>query len=69
MVSDKGSQLTSANNYVTWTKEEDPSNWDWDPVVNVGFRKGTEWRFSPAGCQYRNGLAGSSVKAFKATLS
>ena len=69
MVSDKGAQLTSANNYVTWTNEEDPSNLDWDTMVNNETRKGIEWRFIAAGCQYQNGLAESRVKAFKLTLS
>jgi hypothetical protein len=68
VVSDRGSQLTSANNYVTWTKNEDPSNWDWDSVVTNGSRRGTEWRFVPAGCQYRNGLAESRVKALKSNF-
>merc|ERR1712105_7251 len=31
--------------------------------------QGTEWQFVPAGCQYRNGLAESKVKALKSTLN
>ena len=69
VVSDRGSQLTSATNYVTWAKKEDPSKWDWDSVSSKGSTQGTEWRFVPAGCQYRNGLAESKVKALKSTLN
>ena len=55
--SDRGSQLTSAGNYVTWSAREDPSTWGWDEISAQAARQGTSWRFVPAGCQFRNGLA------------
>ena len=66
--SDKGSQLTSAGNYITWTAREDPSNWGWDAISAQAARQGTTWKFVPAGCQFRNGLAEARVKAMKQTL-
>ena len=69
VVSDRGSQLTSANNYVTWEGKEDPSKWGWNEISEKAARGGTEWEFVPAGCQWRNGLAESRVKAMKSTLS
>ena len=68
VVSDKGSQLTSASQLVTWTERESPANWEWESIGEQGARQGTTWEFVPAGCQYRNGLAESRVKAVKTTL-
>ena len=67
VVSDKGSQLTSAA--ITVTASQDPMNWNWKEVEASSNRMGTEWSFVPAGCQYRNGLAESRVKILKSTLS
>ena len=53
---------------MTWTAKEDPISWKWVEVVEKTAGKGTVWEFVPAGCQYRNGLAESRVKAVKATL-
>ena len=69
IVSNRGSQLTAAGSFVTWTDKEDPGRWDWEEAVNLGARQGTEWQFVPAGCQFRNGLAESRVKAIKSTLA
>ena len=65
---DRGSQLTSSNNYVTWTVKEDPGSWNWDKVVEKSAGTGTVWEFVLAGCQDRNGLAESRVKVVKANL-
>ena len=59
VVSDVGSQLTSADNYIAWSEKEAHSNWGWDMVKEAGARTGTEWEFVPPGCQFRNGLAES----------
>ena len=69
VVSDRGSQLTSAENYVSWKPAEDPTQWGWSEIEERSVREGTEWEFVPAGCQWRNGLAESKVKAIKSTLS
>ena len=52
VVSDKGSQLTSASSYVNWSEEEDPSSWDWEAIEVGEAGRGTEWRFVPTGGQY-----------------
>ena len=67
-MSDRGSQLTTASHLVTWTERESPANWEWKKIEEQGARQGTIWEFVPAGCQYRNGLAESRVKAVKTTL-
>ena len=64
--SDKGLQLTSSSNYVTWAEREDPSRWEWNRIQDQAGSR-TEWRYVPAGCQFRNGLAESRVKAVKHT--
>ena len=69
VVSDRGSQLTSADNYVTWKESEDPAKWAWDEIEVRSAREGTVWEFVPSGCQWRNGLAESRVKALKSTLA
>ena len=38
-------------------------------MVKNGVRRGTEWSFVLAGCQYRNELVESRVKALMSTLS
>ena len=40
----------------------------WSRIAEDGAKDGTEWEFVPAGCQFRNGLAESRVKAVKSTL-
>ena len=69
VVSDRGSQLTSSENYVTWKSSEDPSKWGWKEIEERSAREGTDWEFVPSGCQWRNGLAESKVKAIKSTLA
>ena len=41
---------------------------DWDQVSSESVKKRTKWSFAPAGCQYRDGLSKSLVKATKTTL-
>ena len=67
VTSDRGSQLTAAAAYVTWTAQESPTSWDWDSIVQQTAAE-TEWKFVLAGCQWWNGLAESRVKILKATL-
>ena len=68
VVSEKESQLTSGSQLVTRTERKSPTNWEWKSIGEQGVRQGTTWEFVPAGCQYRNGLAESRVKAVKNTL-
>ena len=68
VTSDKGSQLTSKENYVAWTDQEDPSRWGWEEIKAGDARKGIVWKFVPAGCQWRNGLAERRVAVTKRTL-
>ena len=63
--SDRGTNLTKAATYV---EEEDPDNWGWDQISKSSAKKGTVWRFTPPGCQFRNGLAESRVKMMNKTL-
>ena len=66
--SDKGSQLTSSANYVTWSEAEDPSKWQRESIKFTAARQNTEWKFVPSGCQFRNGLVESRVRILKQTL-
>ena len=63
--SDRGSNLTKA---ATFVQKDDPESWEWDKVAARAAKVGTKWKFAPAGCQYRDGLAESRVKALKKTL-
>ena len=69
VVSDRGSQLTSAGNTVAWggDAKQDGSKL-WAEVESVSAKRGTRWEFVPAGAQFRNGLAEARVKAVKQTL-
>jgi len=69
VISDKGSQLTSCRNTVAFTDATSPKSCDWAHIKEVGARAGTVWEFVPAGCQFRNGLAESRVKAVKHAMS
>ena len=69
VVSDRGSQLTSSANYVTWTATEDPTKWGWSDIEKSTARKGTIWKFVAAGCQFKNGLAENRIKIMKSTLN
>lgn len=68
VVSDRGSQLTSTKNTVAFSEAEAPRNWDWDEVERLGAVGGTEWRWVPAGSQFRNGLSERRVAVIKDTL-
>ena len=68
VVSDRGSQLTSKHNYVAFSEKESPDKWDWEGIGAVGARDGTEWRWVPAGAQFRNGLSERRVAMMKSTI-
>jgi len=68
VMSDKGSQLISKHNLVAFLDNAAPINWDWDSISEASARVGTEWRYVPAGAQFRNGLAERRVAAFKHTM-
>ena len=53
---------------VTWTEDEDPAKWDWNSITAQTARRGTEFKVVEAGCQWRNGLAESQIKAMKKSL-
>ena len=59
VVSDRGSQLTSASNINVL---------DWDQVEEREGERGTDWEFVSVGHQWRNKLTELRVKAFKVTL-
>ena len=64
---DRGSNLVSAGNVV----EEEGSgelNYDWDVIEKTTEGK-TEWRYCPAGAQFRNGATERFVAKLKRTLS
>jgi hypothetical protein len=63
MNSDRGSNLTKAATYIG---EDDPEKWDM--ISKSSVKMETVWRFTPSGCQFRNGLAESRVKMMKMTL-
>jgi hypothetical protein len=58
---DCGSQLVKASSI-------DNPNMNWEEIKSKSVKNGTEWKFAPPGCQFRNGLAESRVKAIKRTL-
>ena len=66
--SDSGSQLKASVPVVTWTEDEDPAKWDWNSITAQTARRGTEFKVVEAGCQWRNGLAESQIKAMKRSL-
>ena len=66
--SDSGSQLKASVTTITWNDAEDPTVWDWKKVASETARKGTEFKIVPPGCQWRNGLAESQIKAMKRSL-
>ena len=68
VISDLGSKLSLADNYVAWSPKKEIKGWDWAMVKEMGARVGTMWDFVPTGCQFRNELAKSWVKALKSTL-
>ena len=66
--SDSGSQLKASVPVVTWSDQEDPTCWDWKEVTTATARTGTEFKIVSPGCQWRNGLAESQIKAMKRSL-
>ena len=68
IISDKGSQLTSSHNVVTFSDHKAPKNWGWSEVEQKTAQDGTNWEFVPAGCQYCNDLAEQRVDVVKQTL-
>ena len=63
--SDRGSNLRKAATYV---QKGSPDSWDWDGLAQKAAQSGTKWRFAPPGCQWRDGLAESRVKALKKSM-
>ena len=57
VVSDQGKQLTSSSNAADFSAKESSEAWNWEEMKRAGARAGTTWKFVPAGCQFRNGLA------------
>ena len=66
IVSDKGSQLVAAGNLVA-EKDLPCSKYDWKKIESLN--PVTTWTFVPAKAQHRNGLAESTVKVMKRSLS
>ena len=64
--SDKGSQLVKASGFLA---AEDPESWDWERIRQETAPSGTTWKYTPPGCQFRNGLAESRIKALKHSLT
>ena len=69
IVSGQGSQLTSSKNLIAISAKEDPTNWDWTRISQESLESGTQWKFVPAGCQYRNGQAERMVHMTKRMLA
>ena len=63
--SDRGSNLKKA---ATFLEDEDPEKWGWDEISKSSAKKGIVWRFTPPGCQFRDGLAESRVKMMKKSM-
>ena len=55
--SDRGSQLVAAGKEV--------ADFDWDSIASKSSSQGTNWKFAPAGAQWRNGAVEIFVKKFK----
>ena len=67
-VTDKVSNLTSGVKYITRQDEEGNYNadkWEWEKIVSTTIKSLTEWKFVPAGSQWRVGLSGSFVTGLK----
>ena len=55
--SDRGTQLVAASKEV--------AEFDWNAIASESAIKGTSWKFTPAGAQWRNGAVEIFVKKFK----
>ena len=62
--SDRGSQLVAAQKQLG----AEQLHYDWDAIAQASARKGTTWKFTPPGSQWRNGAAEAFVKKFKASF-
>ena len=65
VVTDRGTNLVKGA--ITVAEKEKPSNWNWAEVVKAN--SVSEWEFVPIGSQHRNGIAESTVKVLKKSLS
>ena len=63
--SDKGSNLKRASKHID---SEEDIKIDWEKIKNEDAKHGTDWRFAPAGSQWRDGIAENRVKLLKRTL-
>ena len=59
--SDRVSQLIAASRNLS----EDLPLYDWDAISASTGKKGTTWKFAPAGAQWRNGAIEAFIKKFK----
>ena len=59
--SDRGSQLVAASRNLS----EDLPRYDLDAISASTGKRGTTWKFAPAGAQWRNGATEAFVKKFK----
>ena len=65
IVSDRGTQLVKSG--IVLAEKETPARWNWDEVVRTN--SASTWEFVPIGAAHRNGLAESTVKILKRSLS
>ena len=65
VVTDRGTQLVKGG--IVLAEKEKPSNWNWAEVVKKN--SVSDWVFVPIGAPHRNGLAESTVKILKKSLS
>jgi hypothetical protein len=65
VVTDRGTNLVKGA--IVLADKEKPSNWNWAEVVSKN--SVSDWEFVPIGSQHRNGLAESTVKVLKKSLS
>ena len=65
VVTDRGTNLVKGA--IVLADKEKPSNWNWAEVVSKN--SVSDWEFVPIGSQHRNGLAESTVKVLKRSLS
>ena len=65
VTTDRGTQLVKGG--IVLAEKEKPSNWNWAEVVQKN--SVSDWVFVPIGSPHRNGLAESTVKILKKSLS
>ena len=64
MISDNGSQLTTANEEL----KKVVAPWDWDKLAAFSATKGMEWKFLPADAPWQNGTSEALVKSVKKVI-